>query len=116
MSRAARNRPLDPASRASEIFAVPDRVGIKQKKLTVKMNDMPEIPDKALRFNEIGDLLDSFEGCSKERGELRVATSEDKKDREKWRKIEKTEEEKLKKTETEYELLIRQLEEEMSPE
>ena len=113
MSR-PKNRPLDPCSRASEIRAIPLRTGIKQTKLTVKMNDIPEIPDKALSFADIGDLMDSFEGCSKERGDSSPAPQvESKKDRKKWKKIEQQEEEKLRKTEGEYELLIRQLEEEI---
>lgn len=109
-----RNRPLDRGSRATEIRAIPLLNGIKRENITVKMESMPEIPDKPMTFQEIGELMDAFEGEVKQRGTSSPTKPDSAKERKQWKKVEEQATDQLKKTENEYDMLVRELEEQLS--
>lgn len=109
-----KNRPLDRGSRATEIRAIPLLNGVKRQEITIKMESMPEIPDKPMTFQEIGDLMNAYEGGVQERALSSPTKRDSAKEKKQWKKVEDEATDKLRKTENEYDLLVRELEEELS--
>ena len=112
---ASKNKVLDPGSKASESRAIPLVVGVKKQKLTIKAEEMPEIPDKPMSFRKIGELMDTFEGGRTQPRSPSSPSAEerDAKDKQSWKKMEEREETRLRRSENEYERLIKEMESEM---
>jgi hypothetical protein len=74
------------------------------------MTGMPPIPDRAISFQEMGELMNSYdEAAPTQPCPNQPATRRPARERAQWSQMEARAEEEYKRTENEYELLVRQL-------
>lgn len=109
-----RNRALDEGSHATSIRAIPLLLSAEKKSVTIKMNGMPEIPDKAVSFEEMGRIMDNYDGPAPsqavERGVPAEKAPKKKAEDKDWKSAQAKVDKKLKANDDEYEALLRQLE------
>lgn len=111
----SKNKALDPESKPAEFRAIPFVVGVKRQQLTIKAEEMPDIPDKPMSFRKIGEFMDNFEGGHSQSRAPTSPSAEDRdaKDKQSWKKMEEREETRLRRSESEYERLVKEIQSEL---
>jgi hypothetical protein len=94
---------------ATIIQDIPKRAGVKKEKVVIRMDKNPEIPDSAMSFKEIGAFLDEYDPNAVQLPGSPKPNAADKEKR-LWDRMHCHAENFLKKSEAEYERLVKQLE------
>jgi hypothetical protein len=105
----SRNRCLNPSARAIAIPYVPLPVGVKTTSIIVRMTGSSEIPDRAISFEKMGELMDAYDGATSEVNSGSPSTPKINKEQLRWQRMERQAEADYKRTEEEYDYLVHEL-------
>jgi hypothetical protein len=105
----SRNRCLNPSAHAISIPYVPLPVGVAATSVLVRMTGLAELPDRAISFSEMSELMDSYDGATTEVNSASTSTPKVNKEQLRWQRLERQAEEAYKQTKEEYDCLVHEL-------
>jgi hypothetical protein len=108
-----KNRCLDPDVHATSIRAIPILLGVRKETHVIKMASMPDIPDQAMSFEEMGALMDAYDGDQHEQYNP-ASPRKPPREAKHWARLEQRAHEDYRQAENEYEILVKELEQDLA--